>query len=208
MELVDLAGVTKGYSYKCELQNIDPKLGRRRRFSWQPIILNGESSRLEKYRARTLKRANEYSKINQESEIKNLTKRRKDNFQYERQPINKYSKSIEEVEDPEFHTALNIATPRIYLRGLEYCKLMDAHLLEKKVVEENQQQAFDKYTDTLSAYESQKKILQNSSLEIKNQISKLEQDIKKANENISKCKTGKITESARRAKKRTKKEKN
>ena len=85
---------------------------------------------------------------------------------------------------------------------------MDAHLLEKKVVEENQQQAFDKYTDTLSAYESQKKILQNSSLEIKNQISKLEQDIKKANENISKCKTGKITESARRAKKRTKKEKN
>ena len=208
LELVELAGVTKGYCYKCELQNVDTKLGRGRRFSRQPIVLNGESAGLEKHRARTLKRANEYSKKYLESETKNLTKRRKENFQYERQPINQYSKSIEEVEDPEFHTALNIATQRIYLRGLEYCKLMDAHLLENKVVEKNQQQAFNKYTDTLSPYESQKKILLSSSLEIKNQISKLEQDIKKANENISKCKPGKITESTRRAKKRrTKKRK-
>ena len=49
---------------------------------------------------------------------------------------------------------------------------MDAHLLENKVVQENQQTAFDKYTATLPAYEEQKAILRNSSLEIKNKISK------------------------------------
>ena len=59
LELVELAGVTKGYCYKCELQNFNPKLGRGRSFGRQSIILNVESSLLEKHRSRTLKSANE-----------------------------------------------------------------------------------------------------------------------------------------------------
>ena len=78
---------------------------------------------------------------------------------------------------------------------------MDAHLLENKVVQENQQTAFDKYTATLPAYEEQKAILRNSSLEIKNKISKFKQIIQKANEKINKAKLGKISESVRRVKK-------
>ena len=96
-------------------------------------------------RLRTLERANYFSKKFDDSETKNITKRRKENLQYEKRPINQYDKSIEEVEDPDFHTASNIATRRKYLRGLEYCKLMDAHLLENSVVQENQRLAFDKY---------------------------------------------------------------
>ena len=70
-----------------------------------------------------------------------------------RQPVNQYKNSIEEVIDPEFHTALNIATRRVYQRGLEYCKLMDAHLLENSVVQENQLKAYDKFSRTVSAYQ-------------------------------------------------------
>ena len=96
---------------------------------------------------------------------------------------------------------MNIATKRIYLRGLEYCKLMDVHLLENKVVQENQQTAFDKYTGTLPAYEVQKAMLRNSSFEIKNKPSKFKQIIQKVKENINKGKLGKMSESVRRAKK-------
>ena len=78
---------------------------------------------------------------------------------------------------------------------------MDAHLLENTVVQENQQTAFDKYTGTLPAYEVQKAMLRNSSLEIKNKPSKFKQIIQKVKENINKGKLGKMSESVRRAKK-------
>ena len=48
LELVELVGLTKGYCYKCEIQNIDPKSGNGRRFGRQPIILNGEASQFKK----------------------------------------------------------------------------------------------------------------------------------------------------------------
>ena len=43
-EFVDLAGITKGYCYKCELQIIDPKTGRGRKLSRQAIPLIGEKA--------------------------------------------------------------------------------------------------------------------------------------------------------------------
>ena len=44
LELVELAGVTKGYCYKCELKTIDSKFERGETFGRQPILLNGETS--------------------------------------------------------------------------------------------------------------------------------------------------------------------
>ena len=43
LELVELAGVTKGYCYKFEILMADPKFERGRKFSGRPILLNGEA---------------------------------------------------------------------------------------------------------------------------------------------------------------------
>ena len=118
LELVELAGVTKGYCYKCEIQMADSKFERGRQFSRQPNFLNSEVHKHVKPQLRTLRRANEFSKKFSDSDTKNIAKRRNENFQYERPSIYQYHRSIEESEDPEFHSASNIATRRIYLRGL------------------------------------------------------------------------------------------
>ena len=202
LELVELAGVTNGYCYKCELQSIDPKLERGQTFGTQPILSNGETLHKIKPRLRTLERANKFSKIFNQSETKNITKRRKESLQYERTPKYQYDKSLEEVDDPDFHTASNIATRRVYLRGLEYCKLIDAHLLENEIVQENQRLAFQNLKKTLPAFEAQNLKLKTATSEYKVKIKKLEQSIEKASEKLKKKKSGKLTETARKAKKR------
>ena len=84
LELVELAGVTKGYCYKCELKTIDSKFERGQPFGRQQFLLNGETSLPVKPRLRTLERANKLSKKFIQSETKNVTKRRKETSQYER----------------------------------------------------------------------------------------------------------------------------
>jgi len=61
LELVEIAGVTNGYCYKCERQSIDSKFERGQPFGRQPILLNGETLLQIKPRLRTLKRANKFS---------------------------------------------------------------------------------------------------------------------------------------------------
>ena len=202
-ELVDLAGLTKGYCYKCEIQIINPKLGRGRKFSRQVLPLNGEAEAATKPKPepRTLKKANFNSKRFKESKTKNLTQKRKEFIQYERPPINQYQLSIEEAVDPEFHTALNIASQRVYSRGLEYCKLLDAHLLENMIVQENQQTSYKKYLQFLPAYKERENEFQASSIELKGKIEKLEQVLKKARERVKKIKVGARSEEANRARK-------
>ena len=178
-ELVDIAGITKGYCYKCELQIIDPKHGRGRKFSRQPIPLIGETALPTKPEPRTVKKANIYSKRFIDSKTKNITQKRRENFQYEKRPVNQYKRSLQEVVDPEFHTALNIASKRVYNRGLEYCKLMDAHLLENMIVQEKQQAAFRRFKNTLQDYQDQKSSFEKSSSELKENIEKLKQAFKK-----------------------------
>ena len=118
LELMEVAGVTKGYCYKHEIQMADSKFERGRQFSRQPIFLNGEAHNHVKPQLRTLLRANEFSKKFSDSDTKNIAKRRKENFQYERPQIYQYHRSIEDGENPEFHSASNIATRRIYIRSL------------------------------------------------------------------------------------------
>ena len=102
-ELVDLAGVTKGLCYKCELRRLNPKKDRGRKFGRQRIKLVGETTKIEKPRLRTLKRANKYAKRFKDSETKNITDRRKENFGYENAPTHQYPESIETAQDPEFN---------------------------------------------------------------------------------------------------------
>ena len=170
LELVEIAGVTNGYCYKCERQSIDSKFERGQPFGRQPILLNGETLLQIKPRLRTLKRANKFSKFFINSETKNITTRRKESLQYERTPTYQYDKSLEEVDDPDFHTASNIATRRVYLRGLEYCKLIDAHLLENQIVQEEQRLAYEKFEKTLPTYQKQNTKLQTATAELKAKI--------------------------------------
>ena len=89
LELVALAGVTSGFCYKCELKYINPSFGRGPKFSRHEISFFGETMELEKAEARSLKKANKYSKHFHESETKNLSKRQTENFNYEKkQSIN------------------------------------------------------------------------------------------------------------------------
>ena len=155
-----------------------------------------------KPRLRTLERANKFSKIFNQSETKNITKHRKESLQYERTPKYQCDKSLEEVDDPDFHTASNIATRRVYLRGLEYCKLIDAHLLENQIVQEEQRLAYEKIEKTLPTYQKQNTKLQTATAELKAKIKKVEQSIKRANEKLKKKKPGKVTETAKKVKKR------
>ena len=67
---------------------------------------------------------------------KSITQRRKENFQYETRPDNQYQISLQEVVAREFRTALNNASRRVYNGGREYCKLMDAYLLENIIAQE------------------------------------------------------------------------
>ena len=71
-------------------------------------------------------------------------------------PFPQFSKTFQNTEIPEFHTQINIITKRVYLRGLEYIKVQDAHLLENGLVQSNQYQAFEGYQKTLKTYEPEK----------------------------------------------------
>ena len=64
--------------------------------------------------------------------------------------------TFETTEIPEFHTEINIVTKRMYLRGLEYVKLQDAHLLENGVVQPNQRKAYSIYTKVEEKYNPEK----------------------------------------------------
>ena len=119
----------------------DSKIERGRQFSRQPIFLKGEAHNQSKHNSGHSEEQMSFKKKLSDSDTKNIPKRKHENFQYERPPIYQYHRSVEESEDPEFHSASNIAACRIYLRGLEYCKLMDAHLLENAVVRENRRLA-------------------------------------------------------------------
>ena len=206
-ELVDLAGITKGYCYKCELLLVDSTNGRGRKFSRQPIPVVGETALPTKPKPRTLKKANIYSKRFTNSNTKNITQKRRENFQYEKRPVNQYKQSLQEVVDPEFHTALNIASKRVYNRGREYCKLMDAHLLENMIVLEKQQAAFSSYKNTLQAYQDQKSSFEKSSSELKEKIEKLKKAFEKSKEKVKKMKSGARSEIGKQARLRRDKKK-
>ena len=62
LELIALAGVTSGFCYKCEHKYINPNFGRGLNFSRHEISFFGENMELEKPEARSLKKANKYSK--------------------------------------------------------------------------------------------------------------------------------------------------
>ena len=87
--------------------------------------------------------------------------------------------TIQEAVDPEFHTALNIASRRVYGRGLEYRKLMDARLVENSIAQNNLA-SFRKYLEFVPAYEDRKSEFQTSSQQnLKKKLRSLSKPIKK-----------------------------
>ena len=187
LELVALAGVTSGFCYKCELKYINPSFGRGQKFSRHEISFFGETMELEKAEPRSLKKANKYSKIFHDSKTKNLTERRTENFNYEKKPVYQFSKSIEETIDPELHTVLNIASKRVYNRGLEYCRLQDAQLLENEIAQPNQASAFERYCKTLPNFTEVKQNYETQILQLNETISKVGKEHEK-NEKVQEIK--------------------
>ena len=57
-------------------------------------------------------------------------------------------------------------TKRVYNRGLEYARLIDAHLLENGVVHKTQQNLYNEFNKILPAY-------RNSKNEFKDELSKI-----------------------------------
>ena len=143
--------------------------------------LVGEMPKLEKLRLRTLKRANKYSRSFKDSETKNITDRRRENFGYERAPTHQYAESIETAQDPEFHTRENIMTKRVYNRGLEYVRLIDAHLLEEGIVHKIQQTLYNEFKKVFPAY-------QNNKNQFSDDFSKIQEKINLAEMRVSKAK--------------------
>ena len=85
-----------------------------------------------------------------------------------------FANSLEEAQDPEFHTEINIITKRMYNRGLEYCKLQDAHLLENNVAQPNQEEALNNYLKILPAVKTLSQNLKTEANIILNQIKKFQ----------------------------------
>ena len=163
-------------------------MGRGQKFSRHELSF-GETMGLEKPEARSLKKANKYSKHFHESETKNLSKRQTENFNYQRKKtVYQFCKSIEETVDPEFHTALNIATKRVYNRGLEYCRLQDAHLLENEIVQPNQALAYERYCKTLPKFTETKQIYEAQILKLNETISKVQKELEKKIKTCNKLK--------------------
>ena len=115
--------------------------------SSQQIPLNGHDIIVKKIAKRTSEKAIINARNFQHSQTTNITRRRAENFNYARKPVYQFANSVEEAQDPEFHTEINIISKRMYPRGLEYCKLQDAHLLENNVAQPNQEEAFNDYLE-------------------------------------------------------------
>ena len=163
-------------------------MGRGQKFSRHELSF-GETMGLEKPEARSLKKANKYSKHFHESETKNLSKRQTENFNSEKKKtVYQFCKSIEETVDPEFHTALNIATKRVYNRGLEYCRLQDAHLLENEIVQQNQALAYERYCKTLPKFTETQQIYEAQILKLNETISKAQKEVEKKIKTCNKLK--------------------
>ena len=201
-ELVDLAGITKGLCYKCELPRLNPKIDRGRKFGRQHMKLVGEMTKLEKPRLRTLKRANKYSRSFKDSETKNITDRRRENFGYERAPTHQYAESIETAQDPEFHTRENIMTKRVYNRGLEYVRLIDAHLLEEGIVQKTQQTLYNEFKKVFPAYQNNKNQFSDDLSKIQEKINLAEMRVSKAKAAVKKFPKGDRSEAGKRARKK------
>ena len=73
-------------------------------------------------------------------------------------------------------------TKRVYNRGLEYARLIDAHLLENGVVHKTQQNLYNEFKKILPAY-------RNSKNEFKEELSKITKKIYFAENRVSKAKT-------------------
>ena len=201
-ELVDLAGITKGLCYKCELPRLNPKIDRGRKFGRQHMKLVGEMTKLEKPRLRTLKRANKYSRSFKDSETKNITDRRRENFGYERAPTHQYAESIETAQDPEFHTRENIMTKRVYNRGLEYVRLIDAHLLEEGIVHKTQQTLYNEFKKVFPAYQNNKNQFSDDFSKIQEKINLAEMRVSKAKAAVKNFPKGDRSEAGQRARKK------
>ena len=75
-------------------------------------------------------------------------------------------------------------------------------MLENQIVQEEQRLAYEKFEKTLPTYQKQNTKLQTATAALKAKIKKVEQSIKRANEKLKKKKPGKVTETAKKVKKR------
>ena len=199
LELVAFAGVTTRYCYKCEMKIIASKISRVLNLSRQRIPLNGDDIIVKKIAKRTSEKAILNSSKFQHSQTTNITQRRAEHFNYERKPVYRFANSVEEVQDPEFHTEINIISKRMYNRGLEYCKLQDAHLLENNVAQPNQQEALNDYMKILPEVKTLRQSFKTDEIIILNQIKKFEKSSLKAKEKKNKFKRGDSSQAAKKA---------
>ena len=199
LELVALAGVTTGYCYNCEMKSIDSKVSRGLNFSRQRIPLNGDDIIVRQIAKRTSDEAIINSRNFQHSQTINITQRRADNFNYKRKPVYQFANSVEEAQDPEFHTEINIITKRMYNRGSEYCKLQDAHLLENNVAQPNQEEALNNYLKILPAVKTLSQNLKTEANIILNQIKKFKTSSLEATEKKNQFKRGDSSQAAKKA---------
>ena len=113
LELVAFAGVTTGYCYKCEMKIIASKISRVLNLSRQRIPLNGDDIIVKKIAKRTSEKAVLNSSKFQHSQTINITQRKADHFNYERKPVYRFANSVKEVQDPEYHTEINIISKQM-----------------------------------------------------------------------------------------------
>ena len=181
------------------MKSIDSKVSRGLNFSRQRIPLNGDDIIVRQIAKRTSDKAIINSRNFQHSQTINITQRRADNFNYERKPVYQFANSVEEAQDPEFHTEINIITKRMYNRGLEYCKLQDAHLLENNVAQPNQEEALNNYLKILPAVKTLSQNLKTEANIILNQIKKFKTSSLEATEKKNQFKSGDSSQAAKKA---------
>ena len=90
------------------MKSIDSKISPEQNLSRQRIPLNGDDTIVRKIARRTSEKAVLNSSKFQHSQTTNITQRRADYFNYERKPVYRFANSVEEVQDPEFLTEINI----------------------------------------------------------------------------------------------------
>ena len=166
--------------------------------SRQRIPLDGDDTIVRKIARRTSEKAVLNSTKFPHSQTTKITQRIADYFNYERKPVYRFANSVEEVQDPEFLTEINIISKWTYNRGFEYCKLQDAHLLENNVAQPNQQEAFNDYLKMLPAVKTLLQNFKTDEITILNQIKKIE----KASLKVTEKKTKIIREDSSQAAKK------
>ena len=184
--LVDILGITKSFCFKCELTHRIPKFCRGKNRSRQHIDLKGENDLEQLSKPRTMERAFKFSKYFKTSTTRDITKRRKESHNYEAQPFPKFPRAFKTTEIPEFHTEINIVTKRVYLRGLEYVKLQDAHLLENGVVQPNQRKAYILYTKVKEKYVPEKNKFEKIKRKLEENLDSIEKTIVIVKDSINK----------------------